>query len=61
MFASQPPSVLEQLESIDMLRWLESGKSVHLCKIDDETHPVDVPSDVSEVERILLMKNAPKR
>jgi 3-deoxy-manno-octulosonate cytidylyltransferase (CMP-KDO synthetase) len=53
-FANQTLSILENLESIDMLRWIDAGRKIHLCKIKDATHPVDVPLDVSKVEEILL-------
>lgn len=53
-FANQRPSALEELESIDMLRWIDRGRKIHLCKIKDATHPVDVPLDVAKVEEILL-------
>jgi len=53
-FANQSPSPLEELESIDMLRWLDAGRKIHLCRIEDKTHPVDVPVDVLKVREILL-------
>lgn len=56
-FTSWPPAVLEQAESIDMLRILEHGERVHLVETNIETHSVDTPEDLLRVER--LMQNDP--
>ena len=56
LFAGMSPSALEEAESIDMLRWLENGRTVHLEPIMVRTHPVDVPKDVPVVERILTLR-----
>lgn len=52
-FAELSEGVLERCESIDMLRWLENGRDVHLVRISEATHPVDVEADISVVESIL--------
>ena len=52
-FSEMEPTNLEVSESIDMLRWLENGKEISLAEIFEETHPVDVPSDIIAVESIL--------
>lgn len=52
-FAALTPGSLEQVESIDMLRWIEHGGKVHLEKTLTNTHPVDVPGDIAVVEALL--------
>ena len=52
-FASLPRGPLEDLESIDMLRFLENGLDVHVVPTDSETHAVDVPADLEIVSLLL--------
>ena len=54
-FARLPPTPLEQVESIDMLRAIEHGQNVRLVEIGVDTHAVDTPEDLKLVEQ--LMKN----
>ena len=56
-FASLPRGRLEELESIDMLRFLENGVGVHVVPIEQETHAVDVPADI-EIVTSLLVRNS---
>jgi len=52
-FASLPRGPLEELESIDMLRFLENGHRVRIVTTDVPTHAVDVPGDVRIVEELM--------
>jgi 3-deoxy-manno-octulosonate cytidylyltransferase (CMP-KDO synthetase) len=52
-FARLPHGSLEELESIDMLRFLENGLAVHTVPTDCETHAVDVPADVPVVAEMM--------
>lgn len=52
-YARLEPTPLERFESVDMLRFLEHGYSVKVVETDVVTHPVDVPSDVATVERLM--------
>lgn len=52
-FSALPVTPLEIEESIDMMRWLENGRSVRLLPIDYETHAVDVVEDIAVVEALL--------
>ena len=52
-FSALEPTPLEVVESIDMLRYLEHGRPVHLVETDSDTHAVDVPSDIPIVARAL--------
>lgn len=52
-FSAMSPHSLEEVESIDMLRWLANGKTVRMVPIAAQTHPVDVVADLPIVERLL--------
>ena len=52
-FARLPPTALERVESIDMLRILEHGRSVRLVETTVETHAVDTPDDLRLVETLM--------
>lgn len=56
-FARLPPTPLERAESVDMLRFVEHGRTVRLVETEEETHAVDTPEDLRRVER--LMKDDP--
>ena len=56
-FARMEPTELEIMESIDMLRIMETGQRVKMVECTEVTHSVDAPHDVDIVER--LMANAP--
>jgi len=52
-FRGLPATPLEIAESIDMLRLLEHGRSVHLVETNVATHSVDTPADLQAVEMLL--------
>lgn len=52
-FSAMSPHSLEELESIDMLRWLANGKAVRMVPIGAQTQPVDVVADLPIVESLL--------
>lgn len=52
-FARMEPTLLEQAESIDMLRILEHGRRVKMVECTQQTHSVDVPQDIGVVERLM--------
>ena len=56
-FNKLPPTPLEVIESIDMLRLLEHGYKVKIVSTESDTYSVDTPEDLSKVEQ--LMKNDP--
>ena len=45
--------ILEDIESVDMLRLLENGMKVKMIESPIEMQSVDVPEDIEKVERIL--------
>ena len=54
-FNNLPPTPLEIIESIDMLRLLEHGYKVKVVPTESDTYSVDTPEDLAKVEQ--LMKN----
>jgi len=56
-FNEMPETELERIESVDMMRILESGGSVKMVHTDQETYGVDTPDDLLKVED--RMKNDP--
>lgn len=48
-----PPSSLEQAESLEQLRWLENGYSIHVEITEHSSHSVDVPNDIIKIIQIL--------
>jgi 3-deoxy-manno-octulosonate cytidylyltransferase (CMP-KDO synthetase) len=52
-FARLKPTPLERAESIDMLRALQHGFRVRMVETEVDTHAVDTPEDLREVERLM--------
>lgn len=53
IFSQLPPTPLEKIESVDMMRAVEHGYRVRVVETKHRMIGVDVPSDISRVERIL--------
>jgi 3-deoxy-manno-octulosonate cytidylyltransferase (CMP-KDO synthetase) len=56
-FTELSPTPLEVNESVDMLRFLEHGIKIRMQRTAYRTHAVDVPADVTEVERLMKSTN----
>jgi 3-deoxy-manno-octulosonate cytidylyltransferase (CMP-KDO synthetase) len=52
-FARLPATPIEIAESIDMMRFLEHGRSVRLVETNVATHSVDTPADLQKVEELM--------
>lgn len=52
-FTALEPTLLEQVESIDMMRALEYGYRVKMVETEFETQAVDTPEDLALVEKIM--------
>ncbi|MGR6087439.1 MAG: 3-deoxy-manno-octulosonate cytidylyltransferase [Arcticibacter sp.] len=46
------PAPLELAESLEQLRWLSNGYSIHVKTTTAENHAVDTPQDVVKLERL---------
>jgi len=53
LYTRLAPTPLEQYESVDMLRLLEHGRTVHMVPTYRDTIAVDHPNDVLRVEKLL--------
>jgi 3-deoxy-manno-octulosonate cytidylyltransferase (CMP-KDO synthetase) len=53
MFNNLPPTPLEVIESVDMIRLLEHGYKVKMVSTQSSSYTVDTPEDLSRVERMM--------
>jgi len=53
LYTRLAPTPLEQVESVDMLRLMEHGRSVHMVPTARDTLAIDRPEDVARVEALL--------
>jgi 3-deoxy-manno-octulosonate cytidylyltransferase (CMP-KDO synthetase) len=49
-YAALPPGILERIEQLEQLRWLENGFSMRVVECAYDPISVDVPADVAKVE-----------
>jgi len=52
-FASLPNGYLEEIESNDMLRFIENGRKVKIVESPNYTLSVDVPDDIADVTKMM--------
>ena len=52
-FLNLPPTPLELVEGVEMLRFLENGHKVRMVKVKDSGFSVDSPKDISYIEQKL--------
>ena len=50
--SAMPQSGLELAESLEQLRWLENGYTVRMGVTEFESYSVDVPEDITKIEKI---------
>jgi 3-deoxy-manno-octulosonate cytidylyltransferase (CMP-KDO synthetase) len=54
-FLELPTTPLEQIESCDMLRYLEHGVRIRMVETPASLQSVDTPADLAEAERLMAM------
>lgn len=56
-FVNSDMGILEKIEDIDHLRFLENHAIMHMTEIETDSISVDSPSDLEKVKKILLGRN----
>jgi 3-deoxy-manno-octulosonate cytidylyltransferase (CMP-KDO synthetase) len=52
-YPTLPQGELERIEQLEQLRWLENGWKIRVAEVEHDAVSVDVPEDVTRVERLL--------
>jgi 3-deoxy-manno-octulosonate cytidylyltransferase (CMP-KDO synthetase) len=52
-YPTLPQGTLEKIEQLEQLRWLENGYKIRITEVEHDSVSVDVPDDISKVEKLL--------
>jgi 3-deoxy-manno-octulosonate cytidylyltransferase (CMP-KDO synthetase) len=52
-YPTLPQGVLEKIEQLEQLRWMENGWKIRVAEVEHDAVSVDVPADVERVEKLL--------
>lgn len=52
-YPTLPQGVLEKIEQLEQLRWMENGTKIRVAEVEHDAVSVDVPEDVTRVEKLL--------
>jgi 3-deoxy-manno-octulosonate cytidylyltransferase (CMP-KDO synthetase) len=52
-FADTPRGPVEQIEDVEMMRYLENNIKIYIAEVDSQTIAVDHPEDIQKVEQAL--------
>jgi len=52
-YPTLPQGELERIEQLEQLRWLENGWKIRVAEVEHDAISVDVPDDVTRVEKLL--------
>ena len=52
-YPTLPQGTLEKIEQLEQLRWLENGWKIRVAEVEHDAVSVDVPEDITRVEKLL--------
>jgi 3-deoxy-manno-octulosonate cytidylyltransferase (CMP-KDO synthetase) len=52
-YPTLPQGELERIEQLEQLRWMENGWKIRVAEVEHDAVSVDVPADVTRVEKLL--------
>jgi 3-deoxy-manno-octulosonate cytidylyltransferase (CMP-KDO synthetase) len=52
-YPTLPQGELERIEQLEQLRWMENGWKIRVAEVEHDAVSVDVPDDVTKVEKLL--------
>ena len=55
-YPTLPQGELERIEQLEQLRWMENGWKIRVAEVQHDAVSVDVPEDVTRVEKLLQIK-----
>lgn len=55
-FTTWPPALLEQVEKLEQLRYLENGIKIRMAKVDFISVAIDTPEDLEQAKQMLQQK-----
>ncbi len=55
-FTTWPPALLEQVEKLEQLRYLENGIKIRMAKVDFISVAIDTPEDLEQAKQLLTGK-----
>jgi 3-deoxy-manno-octulosonate cytidylyltransferase (CMP-KDO synthetase) len=59
-YPTLPQGELEKIEQLEQLRWLENGWRIRVAEVPRDAMSVDVPEDISRVEKLLREEQRPE-
>jgi 3-deoxy-manno-octulosonate cytidylyltransferase (CMP-KDO synthetase) len=59
-YPTLPQGELEKIEQLEQLRWLENGWRIRVAEVTRDAVSVDVPEDISRVEKLLREEKRPE-
>lgn len=59
-YPTLPQGDLEKIEQLEQLRWLENGWRIRVAEVARDAVSVDVPEDISRVEKLLKEEKRPE-
>jgi 3-deoxy-manno-octulosonate cytidylyltransferase (CMP-KDO synthetase) len=57
-YPTLPQGELEKIEQLEQLRWLENGWHIRVAEVPHDSVSIDVPEDISRVEKLMKEEKA---